>query len=248
MSSLFDLSGRTALITGGSSGIGRAVAEAFAAHGARVITCARTPDPAVPGEHLVADLSTNAGTQQLAADVAAIAPELHVLVNNAGTTMQAPIEAVPVEDWDAVIQLNLTSLHYLTAACLPLLRAGASAEDPSRIINIGSVDGHKASMLESYAYSASKAAVQQLTRHYARRLASEHILVNAISPGMFPSRLSQFISDNPALLKAAESVVPLRRMGRPEEIGGSAVYLASRAGGYTTGEVLVVDGGITGAT
>ena len=257
MSDLFSLAGRTALVTGGSRGIGAAIAAEFLNAGARVIVCARkAPELEAAVERLSglgscegvpADLSTVAGADALAADVARRTDRLDVLVNNAGATWGAPIGEYPEDGWDKVMSVNVKAMHYLTSACLPLLRAAATPDDPARVINIGSIDGMNAPITENYAYSASKAAVHQLTRHLARRLAPEHILVNAIAPGMFESKMTAFIANEPAIAEAANAMIPLKRMGRPEEIGGSAVYLASRAGGYTTGEVLIVDGGRTGA-
>src|SRR3954469_6216053 len=253
MTDLFSLRGRTALVTGGSRGIGAAIAAEFLNAGARVIVCARKPDELAATterlscEGIRADLSTVAGAQALAAAVGERTDRLHVLVNNAGATWGAPLEDFPEDGWDKVMDLNVKAMHYLTSACLPLLRAAASEDDPARVINIGSIDGMNAPITENYAYSASKAAVHQLTRHLARRLAPEHILVNGIAPGMCESRMTAFITREPAIADAANAMIPLKRMGRPEEIGGSAVYLASRGGGYTTGEVLIVDGGRTGA-
>jgi len=244
MNGLFSLDGRTALVTGGTRGIGLAITNAFRDAGAEVITCARRPGDSGA---LEADLSTLDGVQALADAVAERTDRLDVLVNNAGATWGAPVDDFPENGWDKVMAVNVKAMHYLTSACLPLLRAAATPDEPARIINIGSVDGINAPITENYAYSASKAAVHQLTRHLARRLAPEHILVNAIAPGMFESKMTAFIINEPAIADAAYAMIPLKRMGRPEEIGGSAVYLASRAGGYTTGEVLVVDGGRTGA-
>jgi NAD(P)-dependent dehydrogenase (short-subunit alcohol dehydrogenase family) len=257
MNDLFSLTGRTALVTGGSRGIGLAIATEFLHAGARVIVCARKAEELEEAaarlgalgacEAIRADLSTVAGAEALAAAVAQRTDRLDVLVNNAGATWGAPVDDFPESGWDKVMSLNVKAMHYLTSACLPLLRAAASADGPARVINIGSIDGINAPITENYAYSASKAAVHQLTRHLARRLAGEHILVNAIAPGMFESKMTAFITADPAVAGVADAMIPLKRMGRPEEIGGSAVYLASRAGGYTTGEVLVVDGGRTGA-
>lgn len=243
MSGLFSLEGRTALVTGGTRGIGAGIAAEFARAGATVITCARHADDGA----IQADLSTLDGVQALAAAVAERTDRLHILVNNAGATWGAPVDDYPESGWDKVMDLNVKAMHYLTAACLPLLRAAATEDDPARVINIGSIDGIETPLTENYAYSASKAAVHQLTRHLARRLAPENILVNAIAPGLFDSKMSAFITRDEAVRDAATATIPLKRIGRPEEIGGSAVYLASRAGGYTTGEVLVVDGGRSGA-
>jgi NAD(P)-dependent dehydrogenase (short-subunit alcohol dehydrogenase family) len=253
VSGLFSLEGRTVLVTGGSRGIGAAIATEFLAAGARVIVCARKEGELsetaerLGCEAIVADLSSVEGARALAGEVGARCERLDVLVNNAGATWGAPLEEFPEDGWDKVMDLNVKAMHYLTVACLPLLRAAARPDDPARVINIGSIDGIIAPMTENYVYAASKAAVHQLTRHLAKRLAPEHILVNAIAPGLFDSRMSAFITSNPDVLDVATATIPLKRIGRPEEIGGSAVYLASRAGGYTTGAVLVVDGGRAGA-
>lgn len=256
MIDLFSLEGRTALVTGGSRGIGAAITAEFLRVGARVIICARRStelDAAIaelatlgPVEAVVADLSSLRGVHALMAEVAARTDRLDVLVNNAGATWGAPLEEFPEVGWDKVMDLNVKTLHYLTVAALPLLRAAASPDSPARVINIGSVDGIAVPATENYAYAASKAAVHQLTRQHAQRLADEHILVNAIAPGLFESRMTSYVTDNPDARAAATSRIPLRRVGRAEEIGGSAVYLASRAGAYTTGTVMVVDGGTTG--
>ena len=257
MSDVFSLAGKTALVTGGSRGIGAAIARSFLESGARVIVCARKAEELGdtvtrlsshgPIEAIVADLRDRRGIDALVISVGERVTKLDVLVNNAGATWGAPVEDFPEAGWDKVMSLNVKAVHYLTSACLPLLRQGATIEDPARVINIGSIDGIIAPVTENYAYSASKAAVHQLTRHLARRLAPEQILVNAIAPGLFESKMSAFIIENPEIAELATATIPLKRIGRPEEIGGTAVYLASRAGGYTTGAVLVVDGGRAGA-
>ncbi|MEZ0577955.1 SDR family oxidoreductase [Nocardioides sp. MH1] len=257
MSDLFSLEGRTAVVTGGSRGIGLAIATAFLDAGARVLVCARREGElaatvAELGAHgevdgVRADLSTVAGVEDFVGEVTARVDALDVLVNNAGATWGAAIESFPEDGWDKVMDLNVKALHYVTAGLLPLLRAAASAERAARVINIGSIDGLTAPMMDNYAYSASKAALAQLTRHYARRLAPEHILVNTIAPGLFASKMSSFIIDTPEVAALAMETIPVRRIGRPEEIGGTAVWLASRAGGYTTGATIVVDGGSLGA-
>ena len=257
MSDLFSLAGRTAVVTGGSRGIGLAIATAFLDAGARVLVCARREDElaaAVGGlaalgvvEGVRADLSSVGGVEAFVGEVTARTDAVDVLVNNAGATWGAPIESFPEDGWDKVMGLNVKALHYVTAGLLPLLRTAATPESSARIINIGSIDGLTAPMMDNYAYSASKAAVAQLTRHYARRLAPEHILVNTIAPGLFASKMSSFIVDTPEIAALAMETIPLRRIGHSEEIGGTAVWLASRAGGYTTGATIVVDGGSMGA-
>jgi NAD(P)-dependent dehydrogenase (short-subunit alcohol dehydrogenase family) len=141
---------------------------------------------------------------------------------------------------------NVEGVFHLTIALLGVLRAAASEDDPARVINIGSIDGLRAPVTENYSYSASKAAVHMLTRHLAKRLASEHVTVNAIAPGPFPSKMTAFMLDEPASREAVEGMVPLGRLGRGDDAAGLTIFLASRAGSYLTGTVIPLDGGITG--
>lgn len=249
MQDLFDVAGRHVLVTGGTKGIGEMIVRGFHAAGAVVYVSSRT---AADCEALVAELgqravavpgdaSTQAGCQALAAAVAAHTDHLDVLVNNAGATWGAPLEEYPDAGWDKVLALNLKGPFHLTVACLGLLRAAARPEAPARVINIGSVDGMHVPRWESYAYSASKAGIHQLTRHVAKRLAPEHITVNAIAPGVFPSRMTRFAFESEA--EELVAATPLGRTGEPEDAAGAAIYLASRAGAWVTGAVLPVDGG-----
>jgi NAD(P)-dependent dehydrogenase (short-subunit alcohol dehydrogenase family) len=251
--SLFSVDGKAAVITGGSRGIGFMIAEGFVRSGARVyITARKVAECEQAAEQLKglggscvaipADISTPEGRQRLVAEVTGAEPQLDVLINNAGATWGAPIDEYPSMGWEKVLGVNLTGLFELTQQFLPALRAAASPEDPARIINIGSVDGIRVPAMESYAYSASKAAVHMLTRHLATRLASEHITVNAIAPGPFKSKMMAFILDDHE--EAVASQVPLGRIGRPEDMAGTALFLASTAGAYLTGTVIPVDGGI----
>jgi NAD(P)-dependent dehydrogenase (short-subunit alcohol dehydrogenase family) len=210
--------------------------EAAAAELARIGQCEAVP----------ADLSTPEGARGLADEVRARFDALHILVNNAGASWGAPLEEFPASGWDRVIHTNLEGIFHLTVGLLPALRLGASAEDPARVINIGSIDGLRAPAVESYSYSASKAAVHMLTRHLAKRLAPDHILVNAIAPGPFESKMMAFMLDSPEGRAAVEEMVPLRRIGRPDDAAGLTLFLASRAGSYLTGTVIPLDGGITG--
>jgi NAD(P)-dependent dehydrogenase (short-subunit alcohol dehydrogenase family) len=255
---MFGLAGRTALVTGGSSGIGTAVAAELLRAGARVLVCARDADAldrAVTelsglgdAEGIPADLATLPGIDALVERVTArTGGVLHVLVNNAGTTRDGDGEAFPEPEWDATFDLNVKAVHYLTTALLPLLRAAARPGDPARVVHIGSMDGI-APMTGNPAYGSSKAAVHHLARIHARALAAEEITVNAVAPGVFPSRLTASVLADADQRRQLEAVIPLGRVGRPEEIGGTVVYLASRAGAFTTGTVLAVDGGITGCT
>jgi NAD(P)-dependent dehydrogenase (short-subunit alcohol dehydrogenase family) len=248
---LFSLEGRTALVTGGSLGIGEMIAEAFVAAGARVFVAARTPTDVeatatrLSCEGIVADLATSDGCRALAAAVAERADVLDIVVHSAGATAFGSPEAHDEAEWDRVMNLNVKAIHTVTGALLPLLEARATAEEPSRVVVIGSTSGLQVSGLPDFAYGASKAAAHHLTRYLAGALAGRHVLVNAIAPGLFPTRMSAFL-DHDALRDPVLSTIPLRRAGRPEEIAGAALFLVSRAGGYTTGQVLVVDGGREG--
>jgi NAD(P)-dependent dehydrogenase (short-subunit alcohol dehydrogenase family) len=258
MSGLFDVSGKHVLVTGGSRGIGLMIARGFAEAGARVWISSRKADAleaaatalrdaggdvtAVP-----ADLSTPEGIEALAATVAeATGGELHVLVNNAGATWGAPLAEYPLEAWDKLWDTNVKAIFALTRALLEPLRAAATPEDPARVVNVGSIDGLVIPFVENYAYSASKAAVHMLTRHLAKRLAGEAITVNAIAPGPFESKMMAFVLDDPASREQLAATIPLGRIGRPDDMAGTAIFLASRAGSYLTGAVVPVDGGRSG--
>lgn len=255
MSDLFSVRDKTVLVTGGSRGIGLMIAEGFVAAGAHVVISSRKADVCAAVaerlsavgwcEAIPADLSHAAGVDELAAAVRDRWPALDVLVNNAGATWGAPLEAYPESAFDKLWAVNVKAVFRLTTRLLPALRAAATVAEPARVINIGSVDGIRVPAMEVYAYSATKAAVHMLTRTLAHQLATEHVTVNAIAPGPFESKMMAFALDDPATRAAIEEQVPLRRIGRPADMAGTAIYLASRAGAYLTGAVIPVDGGIT---
>jgi NAD(P)-dependent dehydrogenase (short-subunit alcohol dehydrogenase family) len=255
MGGLFSVEGKSVLVTGGSRGIGLMIAQGFVEGGAQVIISSRKAEvcEAVAAqlsttgkcEPIAADLSTTEGADGLAAAVLARTPRVDVLVNNAGATWGAPLEVYPESAFDKLWAVNVKAIFRLTTALLPGLRAAASADDPARVINIGSIDGIRVPWMEVYAYSATKAAVHMLTRSLAHQLAPEHITVNAIAPGPFESKMMAFALDDPTTRTTIERQVPLGRIGRPDDMAGAAIYLASRAGAYLTGAVIPVDGGIT---
>ncbi|HXP37928.1 MAG TPA: SDR family oxidoreductase [Solirubrobacteraceae bacterium] len=254
---LFDVSGKTALVTGGSRGIGLMIARGLVQAGARVVVSSRKRADvegaaaelaglgdcvAVPG-----DISTPEGAAELArAGSEHFGGALDILVNNAGAVWGAPLEEFPPAGWEKVLSTNVEGIFHLTVALLPALRASAERAAPARVINIGSIDGLRTPSVENYSYSASKAAVHMLTRHLAKRLASEQITVNAIAPGPFESKMMAWALDDPASRAAIEGEVPLGRIGSPDDVAGLTIMLASRAGAYLTGTVIPLDGGITG--
>ncbi len=250
LEALFSLRGKVALVTGGSRGIGEMIATGLVAAGAKVYIAARKQsecDAAIarlgPNAHAIAaDLGTQAGTRALADAIAAREPKLHVLVNNAGANWGAPLRDFPESGWDKVMDLNLKAVFDLTRFLIPQLEAAATPGDPARVINVGSIDGIQVPSLETYAYSASKAAVHHMTSVLAKKLAPA-ITVNAIAPGPFESKMM-----HETLQKFGEGIkksAPMKRLGEAEDMAGVAVYLASRAGAYVTGATIPVDGGIS---
>ncbi|HLM97627.1 MAG TPA: SDR family NAD(P)-dependent oxidoreductase [Acidimicrobiales bacterium] len=251
MTDLFSITGKTALVTGGSRGIGKMIATGFVEAGARVYVSSRKADAcdelaaelSKRGEclALAADLSTEAGCRALAEALAEREPRLHILVNNAGNTWGAPFDEHDDAAWERVLSLNVKGVFHTTKFLTPLLRAAATSDDPARVVNIGSIDGIHVPMLETYSYAASKAAVHQLTRHLAKRLAPS-ITVNAIAPGPFESKMMAATLE--AFGEHIAEGAPLKRIGRPDDLAGTTIFLTSRAGAYLTGAVIPVDGGI----
>ena len=250
---LFSLKGRTALITGGSRGIGRMIAEGFLAQGARVYisarkaeACDQTAKELSAFGHCVslpADVSTLEGVLALVDAYAKHESTLDILVNNAGAAWGAPYDEFPESGWDKVVDLNLKTPFFLTQALTPMLR-NAATDHLAKVINIASIDGISVNPQETYSYAASKAGLIQLTRRMALRLAKDRIVVSAIAPGAFASNMNKEARDHADVVKGH---IPAGRIGEPEDMAGAAIYLASRAGDYVMGSTLIVDGGVTHA-
>ena len=248
---LFSLKGRSALITGGSRGIGRMIAEGFLRAGARVYISARKADACDataaelsamgPCVSLPADVSTQGGVQQLVASYQQHEQSLDILVNNAGAAWGAPYEDFPESGWDKVVDLNLKAPFFLTQALTPLLKRAAT-DHLAKVIHIASIDGVSVNPQETYSYAASKAGLIHLTRRMALKLAPERIAVSAIAPGAFASTMNKDARDHG---DEVAQRIPLGRIGTPEDMAGAAIYLASRAGDYVVGSTLIVDGGVT---
>jgi NAD(P)-dependent dehydrogenase (short-subunit alcohol dehydrogenase family) len=249
---LFSIAGKTALVTGGSRGIGLMIARGYVEAGAKVYISSRKAEVCekVAAElssvgtcvALPADLSTEAECRRLADEIEAREDGLDILVNNAGATWGMPLADFDEAAWERVLAINVKGVFHLTKFLTPLLEAAGTQDEPSRVINIGSIDGLRVPALETYAYSSSKAAVHMLTRHLARRLAPL-VTVNAIAPGPFESKMMAATLD--AFGEQIAASAPLKRIGRPDDMAGTAIFLASRAGAYLTGAIIPVDGGFT---
>jgi len=246
---LFSLKGRTALVTGGSRGIGKMIAKGFIEAGAKVYISSRkgADCDATAAElgpaciSLPRDISTVEGVHSLAEAYEAHEDKLDILVNNAGAAWGAPFDEFPESGWDKVMDLNLKSPFFLTQALHGALKKAASEEQPAKVINIASIDGMALNPLETYSYHASKSALIYLTRRMAATLVRDKIVVTAIAPGPFASQMNRAARDR------SEEVarhVPLRRIGRDEDMAAAAIYLASRAGDYVVGATIPVDGGV----
>ncbi len=251
MNDLFSLQGRTALVTGGSRGIGRMIAAGFLAQGAKVYISSRKPQACEdtarelsaigPCFSLPADVSTVEGARALAAAYAAKEGSLHILVNNAGAAWGESFDTFPEKGWDKVVDLNLKSPFFLTQALHELLRKGAQTR-PAKVINVASIDGVSVNPQETYSYAASKAGLIHLIKRMSLRLVKDNIVVSGIAPGAFASEMNRDARDHG---DEVSKRIPSGRIGTDEDMAGVAIYLASRAGDYVVGETIVVDGGVS---
>ena len=261
---LFSLKEKTALVTGGATGIGRMVATGLVFAGAKVMIASRKGDECEKTASEInilaknssgasaagsiagfgGDVSSEEGVAKLVADATDRTDILDILINNAGTTWGAPFDEFPHGAWGRIMDVNVAGLFTLTQKLHPILKSAASAEDPSRIINLGSVMGTSYIGDGAYSYAASKAAVHHLTKILANEMAGEHITVNAFAPGPFQSKMTAFATDSDEKALNVGKGVPLGRIGSPDDIAGATIYLCSKAGSYITGAVLPIDGGL----
>lgn len=257
MKNLFSVEGKTVVITGGSSGIGAMMAQGYLEGGAKVYITARKAERlmkkagelsafgeciAIPG-----DMSTVEGIEAFVKILSSHEDHIDVLVNNAGANWIAPIEGFPEAGWDKVMDINIKSIFFMTQKCLPLLNKGTK-DDPARIINTASIHGLSNPGMPAYAYSASKSGVIHLTKHLASDLARKNINVNGIAPGLFPSDMTKELTNNEQMTKMVLSSIPRGRMGTPEDIAGTAIYLSTRASAWVCGHIVTLDGGMVAAT
>jgi len=252
--SLFSMQDKICVVTGGSRGLGAFMAQGFLEAGARrVYITARKAEACISaaeelsqyGECIAipGDVATSEGLQNLVAELMSREQHIDVLVNNAGTGWGAPFGQFPEKGWDKVMDINAKSPFFLIQALAPLLKENASADNTSSIINIGSIAGMVGNALDNFSYAASKTAIHQLTRVLSTELASDHIRVNAIAPGRFYSKLTEFLSNDQEAFEEELQTIPMRRWGEATDIAGVAIMLASKAGAFITGQIIPVDGG-----
>jgi len=247
---LFRLDGKVALVTGGSRGIGAMIVQGLVESGAKVYITSRSLEACEEvaskmnalghGECIAmpADLSKNDNIESLVKELSTKESQLDILINNAGASWGAPLGEFPEQGWDKVMNINVKAPFFLTQSVLPLLRNGASQSDPSRIIMISSIAAVSPDSISAYSYGPSKAAIAQLGKVLSKELVSEHILVNTIAPGIFPSKMTSYLD-----MDQAANMTPVGRVGQPEDIAGLVIYLCSKAGGFMVGNYIPLDGG-----
>lgn len=256
LDTLFSMKDKICVITGGSRGLGLYMAQGFLEAGAaKVYITARKAAPCIQAAEdlsqygeciaLPGDVCSMDDIKKLVADLAQKESQIDVLVNNAGAGWGAPLEEFPEKGWDKVMDLNVKAPFFLTQALLPMLKKNKSQDHTASVINIGSVAGIVADSISNYSYGPSKAAIHQLTRNLAKDLANSHIRVNAIAPGRFYSKMTEYVSTDKAAFEAECAAIPLHRWGTDEDIAGVAIMLASKAGAFITGQIIPVDGGTT---
>lgn len=255
--SLFSLTGKVALVTGGATGIGRMAAVGLAGAGARVIICSRKADACVAVAKEIndmglagscvgfgGDVSTEQGVADTVAQLAKHTDTLHILMNNAGRTWGAPMGKVPFDSWEKINSLNVAGMFHLTQSLLDILESSSTQDDPARIVNVASVMGEIPMGDGAYSYAVSKAAVIHMTKILGRELADRHITANAIAPGPFVSKMTAFVIGEESQADRIGARVPLKRVGRDEDVAASMQFLCGRGGSYVTGMVIPISGGI----
>lgn len=253
LTTLFGLTGKTALITGGSRGIGAMFVEGFLAAGCERVYISARKGPQVAsavekfGERVIGipgDVSTVEGCKALAAAIAERETKLDILINNAGAAWGAPFEEFPEAGWDKVMDVNVKGPFFLTQALYPLLKAAGAQDSPAKVVNVGSIDGLRLNPWDTWSYHASKSSILYLTKRMAARLVKDNIIVTAIAPGAFESDMNRAARDHGDEVAKG---IPARRIGTPEDMAAAAIYLCSRAGDYVIGETITVDGGLVHA-
>lgn len=254
--SLFSMHDKICVVTGGSRGLGAFMAQGFLESGAkRVYITARKAEACIAAAEelsqygecvaIPGDVATSDGLQNLVQQLMEREEHIDVLVNNAGTGWAAPFGQFPEKGWDKVMDINVKSPFFLTQALTPLLKKNATADNTASVINIGSIAGIVGDALDNFSYATSKTAIHQLTRVLATELAQDHVRVNAIAPGRFYSKLTEFLSNDKEAFEEEVQTIPMRRWGEASDIAGVAIMLASPAGGFITGQIIPVDGGTT---